>query len=126
MDAQIERNRLELIIALRSGRYEQCGGTLFRGKQKCFAGLAMHLFSIAQSWDDVYKKSERIAWHEVHAALGFPMDTDEVIYTKFPLWPMVRANDSGKSFAEIADLLVENYKFPEAPVAVPEKEEVMV
>ena len=46
MSEQIQRNRMELVLALRSERYEQCQGGYVKGDSVCWAGLGMKLFNI--------------------------------------------------------------------------------
>ena len=107
MNEQIERNRMELILALRSGRYKQIFGRYFDGKGGvCLFGVIMQLFNYNE-------KSDK------HTELGLSFDSSI---------QLTDLNDSGKTFPELADILVKDYGFPDAHIEEPvvELQEVAV
>ena len=112
---QIERNRLELVLALRSERYEQCTRVYTEGPGTyCFVGLSIKLFYGLEPPDSLGS----LGYSDIKARLGL----------KTPLNKFGYLNDDGKTFPELADILVRDYGFPDVYIDVPtvELEEVAV
>lgn len=110
MNEQIERNRMELILALRSGRYTQLKMRLNNGKpdEFCFAGLGMNLFGIHTVKGETFKAFQSLANR---------LNLDYIRGAKGKLGNLIRQNDFGnKTFPELADILVKDYGFPDVHI----------
>ena len=128
MNEQIERNRMELVLALRSGRYTQLLYETHNGRPNtfCFAGLGLNLFVV--ECKKLIGKYEHL-WHyrELSDKLGWAdedyesciFNGDFEIDISKNLANLARANNSGKTFPELADILVKDYGFPDVHVEEP-------
>ena len=121
MNEQIERNRMELVLALRSGRYEQCYFNFFDTSSMCVAGLGMKLFNI---------RDTNGSGSEMDSALAvlcekLNIDKGWRSKEKSGIWNISHYNDYGKTFPELADILVKDYGFPDVQVFQVKGEEVL-
>ena len=105
MNEQIERNRMELVLALRSGRYTQLREIRSNGQHNhfCFAGLAGQII---------------IGDHN-SVSSGF---CDKIQLSVRQVWDLAMLNNSGKTFPELADILVKDYGFPDVHIEEPQVE----
>jgi hypothetical protein len=88
--------QLELVAALRSGRYKQIRGSLKRGDCFCADGVACDISGLGEWLDDAY------AMDDIHSGY-IPL---EVMHHFKLTTPLFRLNDRDRmSFAEIADRL---------------------
>jgi len=131
MNPQIEMNRMELIIALRSNNIEQCFGHLATGDKRCFMGVAYDLFEIldAGTWEMTWHgQQEQVdRFSRLAHTLGFPEYSEETHgYHQHPLQVLVAMNDAYNSFPELAGFLVRVYDFPDVYAVKPVQEEVLV
>lgn len=105
---QIERNRMEMVLALRSGRYRQITGTYYnsRANEYCFLGLAFKLFM---------QEPRQLAISDTLCRDLIKLIGIKKLYLNenLSLWKLVKYNDDGKTFLELADILVKDYGFPD-------------
>jgi len=107
---QIRRNQEELVIALRSGRYSQCKWHHKEGLNRCFIGLGFELFSI-----DLEDHPIQLLANKLGTVDGryFSMSdlNNNIVYKGIN--GLAMHNDRGKTFPEIASILVRDYNFPD-------------
>ena len=110
-DQRAQRRVREWIAALRGGEYAQGAGYLRRPEGFCCLGVACDLFD-----DSLWRQSEQGAgWVYLDVVLDLPKQVRDAYrvrrpdgqYTKDDGYSASLAgdNDSGKSFAEIAELI---------------------
>jgi hypothetical protein len=96
--------------ALRSGKYKQCEGQLKDGDKYCCLGVLTDLFVkdgqvVPKGWPLMGSLPvEVVSWAGLEDADPDHLDPDEPESSRFYI-PLSGDNDSGKSFAEIADLI---------------------
>jgi len=92
---QVKRNREEIILALRSGRYTQIIGVQSNDYENhhCIYGLRIKLFGPRSDYSS---------------------KDDNTLHLSMKEWiVLANLNNSGKTFLELSDILVKNYNFPD-------------
>lgn len=119
----IKERAMELVAALRSGKYKQATNALRKGDSYCCLGVACEISGIGpwkfptENDDDFYYQGERGVLPEsvrVHFGMfstqGMPNPSapTEIFNNTKALTTM---NDSGLSFAQIADHIEKNWEY---------------
>ena len=114
MDAQIERNRTELILALRSGRYPQCRFHIIDGGKRCLMCTGFKLFGI--NYKEVKDDPQQLLADMLGIEMGMYFSSHDPNLFHTGLQGLAMYNDHGKTFPELADILVKDYGFPDVHV----------
>jgi len=107
---QIYRNREELVIALRSGRYSQCKWHVTLGPSRCFIGIGYELFGLAAEDMSIISLANKLGI-VVGRYFSSADLKNNIVYKGIN--GMAMHNDRGKTFPEIASILVRDYNFPD-------------
>jgi len=119
---QIERNQMEMVLALRSGRYTQGFNDWISGENEyCFMGLAYRIL-IGELPDTKHLTKyagDLFSFNIIILRRKLNIDRKQQ-------GSLVLLNDAGCTFLELADILVKDHGFPDVYVYEPQLEEVAV
>lgn len=107
----IYERAMELVAALRSGKYQQAKWKLRNGNAFCCLGVACDISRLGE-WDkkgDYHistRYSNSVLPDDVQAWFGFKTNTGTFSNDTC----LTEMNDNGKSFAEIADFIEANWE----------------
>lgn len=107
-DKEVERNRIKIIKALRSGKYTQIMGCVKSKQGHCFIGLAYQELGMMSG--HVHTGSRE----DIAIMLNLENIEDPNYASKVDL--LVFKNDSGQSFNTIANYLIKKEDFPNVPL----------
>jgi len=97
----------EWVAALRSGKYQQTQGTLTDGVGFCCLGVACDVLN-----SDGWQREENVIFYSYsgyEAAQSLPPSVREQLEISIDLeLHLIKMNDNGKTFSEIADYIEEN------------------
>lgn len=111
---QIAANRANWLTALRSGKYKQGQSSLRNGDSFCCLGVACDLFDATGWVGNGYGGKTTVFFppEEVRLSLGLPgplafgpFEDGQLSLTSY----VATMNDAGRSFAEIADFLEQEF-----------------